>query len=75
MLICSTETLKKRITEYSIYFQACGYKKHEVLKAMNKVLTLTQEECLTRKPKETSNRIPLVTHFQPTLYVHSGNCK
>ena len=64
--ICSsTDTLKKRIMEYSIFFVACGYEQHRVLHEMQKVLTLTQEECLQTKEREPTDRIPLVTTFNP----------
>ena len=64
--ICShSETLKNRIEEYSIYFLACGYKQNTVLNEMQKVLTMTQEDCLQIKARETVNRTPLVTTFSP----------
>ena len=62
--ICSsTDTLKKRILEYSDFFVACGYAQRKVLHEMQKVLTLTQEECLQTKEREPTDRIPLVTTF------------
>ena len=62
--ICSsTDTLKKQIMEYSNFFVACGYVRHKVLHEMQKVLTLTQEECLQTKECEPTDRIPLVTTF------------
>lgn len=64
--ICSsTDTLKKRIREYSDFFVACGYAQRKVLHEMQKVLTLTQEECLQTKEREPTDRIPLVTTFNP----------
>ena len=64
--ICSsTDTLKKRIMEYLNFFVACGYTQHKVLHEMQKVLTLTQEECLQTKEREPTDRIPLVTTFNP----------
>ena len=66
MRICSsTDTLKKRIIEYADFFVACGYAQHKVLHEMQKVLTLTQEECLQTKEHEPTDRIPLVTIFKP----------
>ena len=62
--ICSsTDTLKKRILEYSDFVVACGYAQRKVLHEMQKVLTLTQEECLQTKEREPTDRIPLVTTF------------
>ena len=62
--ICSsTDTLKKRILEYSDFFVACGYAQRKVLHEMQKVLTLTQEECLQTKEREPTDRILLVTTF------------
>jgi len=40
--ICSsTDTLKKRIIEYSDFFVACGYERGKVLNEIQRVLTLT----------------------------------
>ena len=64
--ICSsTDTLKKRIVEYADFFVACGYQRTLVLREMQKVLTMTQEECLQTREREPNNRIPLVTTFNP----------
>ena len=64
--ICSsTDTLKKRIVEYADFFVACGYQRTKVLREMQKVLTLTQEECLRTRERESTDRIPLVTTFNP----------
>lgn len=51
--------------EYSDFFVACGYAQHKVLHKMQKVLTLTQEECLQTKEPEPTDQIPLVTTFNP----------
>ena len=51
--------------QYSNFFVACGYAQHKVLYEMEKVLTLTQEECLQTKEREPTDRIPLVTTFKP----------
>ena len=64
--ICSsTDTLKKRIAEYADFFVACGYQRTKVLREMEKVLTMTQEECLQTRERESTDRIPLVTTFNP----------
>ena len=64
--ICSsTDTLKKRIMEYSDFFVACGYARQKVLNETQRVLTFTQEECLQTKEREPIDRIPLVTTFNP----------
>lgn len=64
--ICSsTETLKQRIAEYSNFFVACGYQKSRVLAEMWKVLSITQEESLRARERGTTNRIPLVTTYNP----------
>ena len=64
--ICSsTETLKQRIVEYSNFFVACGYQKGRVLAEMRKVLSITQEESLLPRQRGTTNRIPLVTTYNP----------
>ena len=64
--ICSsTDTLKKRIAEYADFFVACGYQRTKVLREMEKVLTMTQEEFLQTRERESTDRIPLVTTFNP----------
>ena len=64
--ICSsTDTLKKRIAEYADFFVACGYQRTKVLREMEKVVTMTQEECLQTRERESTDRIPLVTTFNP----------
>ena len=64
--ICSsTDTLRKRIMEYSDFFVACGYAQYKVIHEMQKVLRLTQEECLQTKEREPTDRIPLVATFNP----------
>ena len=64
--ICSsTDTLKKPIAEYADLFVACGYQRTKVLREMEKVLTMTQEECLQTRERESTDRIPLVTTFNP----------
>ncbi|CAH3171643.1 unnamed protein product, partial [Porites lobata] len=64
--ICSsTDTLKKRIAEYADFFVACGYQRTKVLQEMEKVVTMTQEECLQTRERESTDRIPLVTTFNP----------
>ena len=73
--ICSpTDTLKKRILECSDFFVACGYAQRKVLHEMQKVLTLTQEECLQTKEREPTDRIPLVTTFNPHTTFICRNC-
>ena len=51
--------------EYSNFFVACGYKKDKVLSEMRKVLSLRQEESLRARERGTTNRIPLVTTYNP----------
>ena len=64
--ICSsTDILEQRIMQYSNFFVACGYKKDKVLSKMRKVLSLTQEESLRARERGTTNRIPLVTTYNP----------
>ena len=64
--ICSsTDILEQRIMEYSNFFVACGYKKDKVLSEMRKVLSLTQEESLRARERGNTNRIPLVTTYNP----------
>ena len=64
--ICSsTNTLKKRIAEYADFFVACGYQRTKVLREMEKVLTMAQDECLQTRDRESTDRIPLVTTFNP----------
>ena len=64
--ICSsTDTLRKRIIEYSDFFVACGYERGKVLNEMQRVLTLTQEECLQTKERRPMDRIPLVGGCKP----------
>ena len=69
--ICSnTETLEKRLTQYAEYFVACGFKQQKVRKEMNKVLKLTQEQCLVSNRKESQDRIPFVITYNPyTTYI------
>jgi len=57
--------MKKRIIEYADFFIACGYQRTKVLLEMQKVLTVTQEECLQTRERESTDRIPLVTSFNP----------
>lgn len=61
----STDTLKKRIAEYPDFFVACGYRRTKVLREKEKVLTMSQEECLQTRERESTDRIPLVTTFNP----------
>ena len=62
--------MKKRIIEYADFFIACGYQRTKVLLEMQKVLTMTQEECLQTRERESSDRIPLVTTSNPhTTYI------
>ena len=61
----STDTLKKRIAEYADFFVACGYQRTKVLREMEKVLTMAQDECLQTRDRESTDRIPLVTTFNP----------
>ena len=64
--ICSsTDTLKKRIAEYADFFVACGYQRTKVLREMEKVLTMTQEECLQTRERTSTDRTPVVTTFNP----------
>jgi len=57
--------IEERIIEYADFFVACGYAQRKVLHEMQKVLTLTQEECLQTKEREPTDRVPLVTTFNP----------
>ena len=65
-LICSNEILEKKI-EYSKFFVASGYDQQNVRKHMEKVLDLTQEQCLKIREKPTTNPIPLVTIYSPYI--------
>ena len=69
--ICSsTRVLEQRILEYSNFFVACGYKRDRALSEMRKVLSLTQDESLRARERHTTNRIPLVTTYNPrTSYI------
>ena len=69
--ICSlTDILEQRIMEYSNYFVTCGYKRYKVLTEMRKVMSLTQEESLRTRERETISRIPLVTTYNPhTMFI------
>ena len=67
MICCCTDILKKGIIEYADFFVACGYQRSKVLLEMQKVLTMTQEECLQTRERESTNRIPLV----PTFNLHT----
>ena len=70
--ICSsTRVLEQRILEYSNFFVACGYKRDRALSEMRKVLSLTQDESLRARERHTTNRIPLVTTYNPrTSYMY-----
>ena len=46
-------------------FVACGYQRTKVLREMEKVLTMAQDECLQTRDRESTDRIPLVTTFNP----------
>ena len=70
-----TDTLKKRIMEYSNFFVACGCAQHKVLHKMQKVLTLTQEECLQTQELEPTDQINLVTTFNPHTTFIAGIAK
>ena len=49
---------------------ACGYKRDRALSEMCKVLSLTQDESLRGRKRHTTNRIPLVTTYNPrTSYI------
>ena len=64
--ICSsTDTLRKRIIEYSDFFVACGYERGKVLNEMQRVLTLTQEKSLQTKERQPMDWIHLVTTYNP----------
>ena len=64
--ICSsTDTLKKPTAEYADFFVACGYQRTKVLREMEKVLTMAQDECVQTRDRESTDRIPLVTTFNP----------
>ena len=69
--ICSsTDILEQRIMEYFNYFVACGYKRYKVLTEMRKVMSLTQEESLRARERETISRIPLVTTYNShTMFI------
>ena len=74
--ICSsTDTLRKRIIGYSDFFAACGYERGKVLNEMQRVLTLTQEECLQTKERQPMDRIPLFTTCNPNATVISEVAK
>ena len=70
--ICSsTRVLEQRILEYCNFFVAYGYKRDRGrLSEMSKVLSLTQDESLRARERHTTNRIPLVTTYNPrTSYI------
>ena len=69
--ICSsTHVLEQRILEYSNFFVACGFKIDRALSEMRKVLLLTQDKSLRARERHTTNRIPLVTTYNPrTSYI------
>ena len=72
--ICSsTDTLRKRIIEYSDFFVACGYERGKVLNEMQRVLTLTQEECLQRTA--THGPDPSCYYIQSPRNIYCGSCK
>ena len=48
---------------YADFFVACGYRRTKVLREVEKVLTMTQEECLQTRERESTDRIPLVNTF------------
>ena len=50
--------------KYSDFFVACGYERGKVLNEMQRVLTLTQEECLQTKERQPMDWIPLVTTYR-----------
>ena len=47
------------------FFVAWGYERGTVLNEMQRVLTLTQGECLQTKERQAMDRIPLVTTYNP----------
>ena len=47
------------------FFRSMRYERGKVLNEMQRVLTLTQEECLQTKKRQPMNRIPLVTTYNP----------
>ena len=64
--ICSsTDTLRKRIIEYSDFFVACSYERVKVLDENQRVLTLVQKECLQTKERQPMNRVPFVITYNP----------
>ena len=56
---------EQRIIEYFDFLVACSYERGKVLNDMQRVLTLTQEECLQTKERQPMDRIPLVTTYNP----------
>ena len=78
--VCSsTDTLRKWIIENSDFFVACGYEGRKVLDEMQRVLTLTQKECLQTKERQPMDRIPFVitynTHATLNVEVAKRNWK
>ena len=51
--------------EYSEFFVAYRYESGKVVNEMQRVLTLTQEECLQTKERQPMDRIPLFTTYNP----------
>ena len=62
--VCSsTDTLRKWIIENYDFFVACGYEGGKALDEMQRVLTLTQKECLQTKERQPMDRIPFVITY------------
>ena len=62
--VCSsTDTLRKWIIENSDFFVACNYEGGKVLDEMQRLLTLTQKECLQPKERQPMDRIPFVITY------------
>ena len=53
------------MAEYADFFVACCYQQTKVLREMEKVLTMTQEERLQTRKRESTDCIPLGTTFNP----------
>lgn len=66
--ICKDQgTLKKRISQYTDYFVACGYKRSFVREEMEKVVQINRKDALKKKEKNKNNKIPLVVNYHPDL--------
>ena len=62
-ILINRDTLRKRIIENSDFLVACGYEGGKVLDEMQRVLTLTQKECLQTKERQPMDHIPFAITY------------